>query len=83
MVRLVVLPYFPGLTEKLKRYLTAQNIRTAVKPQQKKCDILQTYKDPGSPSKCQGTTCNIPCKNCPLLFLAETSDLCLPGASNT
>jgi len=47
----VVLPYFLGPTDKLKRCLNTHSIRTAVKPTRTIGDILQVHKDTVSPSK--------------------------------
>ena len=69
---LVVLPYFPGLTEKLKRCLVSYNTKVVIKPVRRLGDILTRCKDPIEPFKRLGVIYRILCLDCELSYVGET-----------
>ena len=69
---LAVLPYYPGLTEKLKRCLSSHNIKVVSEPIRKIGDILGSTKDPISKNLRQGVIYSIPCHDCHKHYIGET-----------
>ena len=69
---LAVLPYYPGLTEKLKRCLSSHNIKVVSEPIRKIGDILGSTKDPISKNLRQGVIYSIPCHDCQKHYIGET-----------
>ena len=68
---LAVFPYYPGLTEKLKR-LSSHNIKVVSKPIRKIGDILGSTKDPINKNVRQGVIYSIPCHDCQKYYIGET-----------
>jgi len=58
---LAVLPYYPGLIQKLKCCLSSHNIKVVSKPIRKIGDILGSTKDPINKNLRQGVIYSIPC----------------------
>ena len=69
---LVVLPYVPELSDKIKRILHSHNIKSTFKPPQKISSILPSPKDPIDPNKRKGAIYEIPCNDCDLVYVGET-----------
>jgi len=69
---LAVLPYYPGLTDKLKRCLMSHNIKVVSKPLRKIGDILGSTKDSINTNLRQGVIYSIPCHDCDQRYIGET-----------
>jgi len=69
---LAVLPYCPGLTEKLKRCLSSHNIKVVLKLIRKIGDSLGSTKDPINKNLRQGVIYSIPCHDCHKHYIGET-----------
>jgi len=68
---LAVLPYYPGLTEKLKR-LSSHNIKVVSKPIRKIGDIIGSTKGPINKNLRQGAIYSIPCHDCQKHYIGES-----------
>jgi len=68
---LAILPYLPGLTDRIKRCLTAHKIQVASKPV-RKLGNLTSIKDPVDIKSRQGVVYSIPCRDCNKRYIGET-----------
>ena len=70
----ISLPYVAGISEKISRCLRQSNLGVCFKPFNKICDILPRPKDPiGDFEKC-GVVYNIPCQDCSLSYVGQTTN---------
>ena len=68
----VIIPYFPGLSEKIRRSLIPYGVKTIMKPGTKLGQILSSHKDKIQSNKRQGAIYQIPCKECNMVYIGET-----------
>ena len=69
---LAILPYLPGLTDKIKRCLTTHEIQITSKPVRKLGNLLTSIKDPVDIMSRQGVVYSNPCCNCNKRYIGET-----------
>jgi len=69
---LAVLPYYPGLTDKLKRCLRSHDIKEVSKPIRKFGDILGSTKEAINKNLRQRVIYSIPCHDCDQRYIGET-----------
>ena len=68
----VILPYLPGVHQKVSRVLTAYKIRCCFLPNKKISQLLPSPKDPVDLDRKQGVVYEIPCSSCNLTYIGET-----------
>ena len=68
----VIILYFPGLSEEIKRSLIPHGVKTIMKPGTKLGQILSSHKDKIQSNKRQGAIYQIPCKDCNMVYIGET-----------
>jgi len=68
---LAVLPYYPGLTDILKRCLRSHNIKVVSKPIRKIGDTSGSTKDSVNKNLRQGVIYSIPCHDCDQRYIGE------------
>ena len=66
------LPYVKSLSEAVRRILEEDGIKVIFKPFNKLGDILTHIKDPVPLEERKGLFCQIPCLNCPEVYIGET-----------
>ena len=59
-----IIPYYPGLTEKIRRCLFNHNVKTVLKPCNTIVKKLANFKDSVDPDMRQGAVYQIPCHDC-------------------
>jgi len=69
---IAIVLYYPGLTEKLKCFLSCHNIKTVTKPCNTIGNMLSKHKDVLDPNRRQGAIYQIPCKDCNDCYIGET-----------
>jgi len=69
---LALLPYLPGLTDKIKRCLTTHKIQVTSKPVRKLGNLTTSIKDPVDIKSRQGVVYSIPCRDCNKRYIGET-----------
>ena len=69
---IVVLPYVPKLSKKLKLILLRHGIRTVFKSPQKLGGLLNSFKDAIEPEYRQGAIYKINCSDCDQCYIGET-----------
>ena len=68
----VIIPYFPGLSEKIRRSLIPHGVKTIMKPGTKLWQILSSHMDKTQSNKRQGAIYQTPCKDCNMVYIGET-----------
>jgi hypothetical protein len=68
----VTLPYIKGVTERVQRIYRSHNISSTVKPHTSLRNILVHPKDKIDDDDKTGVVYQIPCRNCPKLYVGET-----------
>jgi len=76
---LTVLPYYPGLNERLIRCLRSHNIKVVSKPTRKIGDILGSTKDSVNKNLRQGVIYSIPCPACQQCYIGKNNVQCYIG----
>jgi len=69
---LAILPYLPGLTDKIKRCLTTNKIQVTSKPVRKVGNLLTSIKDPVDIKSRQGIVYSIAYRHCNKRYIGET-----------
>jgi len=69
---LAILPFLPGLTDKIKRCLTTHKIQVASKPVRKLGNLLTSIKDPVDTKSRQAVVHSIPCRDRNKRYIGET-----------
>ena len=67
-----IIPYYPGLTEKIRRCLSNHNVKTVLKPCNTIGKKLAHHKDSVDPNMRQGAVYQIPCHDCDFSYIGET-----------
>ena len=67
-----IIPYYPGLTEKIWRCLTNHTVKTVLKPCNTIGKKLAPHKDSVDPDMRQGAVYQIPCHDCDFSYIGET-----------
>ena len=68
----VIIPYFPGLSEKIRRTLIPHGVKTIMKPGTKLRQILSSHQNKIQSNKWQGAIYQILCKDCKMVYIGET-----------
>ena len=71
-IGLVILPFIPGITEKLKRLLKKHQIKVATKPLRTVGNMLPSLKDKIIKFDQLGAVYKIPCLDCTGVYIGET-----------
>lgn len=72
--RMVTIPYYPSISEKIGRILGRFDFRVSFKPITKMQTILSTAKDPIEPNLRRGVVYQIPCGSCPRVYIGQTGN---------
>ena len=67
-----IIPYYPGLTEKIWCCLSNHNVKTVLKPCNTIGKKLARHKDSVDPDMRQGAVYQIPCHDCDFSYIGET-----------
>ena len=67
-----IIPYYPGLTQKIRRCLSNHNVKTVLKPCNTIGKKLAHHKDSVDPNMRQGAVYQIPCHDCDFSYIGET-----------
>ena len=70
--RYVIIPYFPGLSEKIRQSSIPHGVKTIMKPGTKLGRILSSHKDKIQSNKRQGAIYQIPYKDCNMVYIGKT-----------
>ena len=71
-IGLVILPFIPGITERLKRLLKNHQIKVATKPLRTVGNMLPSLKDKINKFDQRGVVYKIPCLDCTGVYIGET-----------
>ena len=71
-IGLVILPFIPGITERLKRLLKNHQIKVATKPLRTVGNMLPSLKDRINKFDQRGVVYKIPCLDCTGVYIGET-----------
>ena len=71
-IGLVILPFIPGITERLKRLLKSYQIKVATKPLRTVGNMLPTLKDKINKFDQRGVVYKISCLDCTGVYIDET-----------
>ena len=68
----VTIPYVQGLSESLQNIFKKHNVSAAVKPHTTLKRLLVHPKDKRTPQETAGVVYEIPCRDCPSVYVGET-----------
>ena len=69
---LAILPFIPGITERLKRFLKNHQIKVATKPLSTVGNMLPSFEDKINKIDQRGVVYKIPCLDCTGVYIGET-----------
>ena len=78
----VIIPYFLGLSEKIRQRLISHGVKTIMKPGTKLGQILSSHNNKIQFNKRQGAICQIPCKGCNMVYIEKLNDNSKPEKKN-
>ena len=70
-----IIPYYPGLAEKIRRCLSNHNVKTVLKPCNTIGKKLANHKDSVDPNMRRGAVYQIPCHDCDFSHIGETKHI--------